>query len=187
MHRGGFAIYERQIFTHVGSSGSKRPQSARRLCPTESHRGVDGYLMEELTAGFRRVATRRQAHTAQSPAALSPARRLADDPELGRFHSGTGGQEPFRCQPPLEQLPHRRRPARHPPLESEIVKRNQLFGTQHDLQPLATLARHGSPPRTGVCVKLVSRSLLGKVWVGTKSSLSAIVASSQQDRNGEEA
>src|SRR6516162_7457897 len=123
MHRGGFAIYERQIFTHVGSSGSKRPQSARRLCPTESHRGVDGYLMEELTAGFRRVATRRQAHTAQSPAALSSARRLVDDPELGRFHSGTGGQEPFRCQPPLEQLPHRRRPARHPPLESEIVKR----------------------------------------------------------------
>jgi hypothetical protein len=71
------------------------------------------------------------------------------DAEIGRFAPERCRCEPFRCEAALEQLTHGRSPAGHTSLETEVVKRRQFLGIQHDLKTFRSRSLgHRSAPKT---------------------------------------
>src|SRR6185436_18409583 len=72
-------------------------------------------------------------------------RRRPANPEVARFRPEGRLIVALSGQPAPQQFAHRRRPAGHPLLESEVVEYDQFIRRQHELQPFATHeARHFS-------------------------------------------
>src|SRR5207237_4869142 len=74
-------------------------------------------------------------------------RNGAQHPKGLRFLPGSRPLEPGCRQPAPQQFANRRRAARHPAMEPEIVNRLQFIRTEHDLKPLWSheVFRHGAP------------------------------------------
>jgi hypothetical protein len=70
---------------------------------------------------------------------------------MPRLGAGRRRVETYRGESALQQLAIRRRAARHPQAEAEIVDSLQLVGVEHDLKPLRPhrMFRHSRPRGVG--------------------------------------
>src|SRR4051794_7025607 len=71
-----------------------------------------------------------------APGARAVAVGAADDAVVAGFAAAVCREIALCGQPALQKLAYRRRAARHPLPETEVVEDRQLFRRKHDLQPL---------------------------------------------------